>query len=422
MAKSDFEVVVVGGGAAGIAAARKLQDAGVDCLLVEARARLGGRAWTTNEPGGTPIDLGCGWLHSADRNPWTKIAEAQRRTIDKTPPPWMRPVISINFPLSDQKAYVESLRGFWTRTDEFPETGPDAPAASLLEPKNRWNGLIGAVGTYLSGTELSRLSARDFSRYDDTGVNWRVVEGYGATVVTHAGAAQVKLGCPVRLIDHRGKRLRIETDEGTIAADAAIVTLPSTLIAEQAIRFRPALPQKIEAASGLPLGLADKLFLSLDHPEEFEEDSRLFGRTDRSDIGSYHFRPFGRPQIEGYFGGALATELEAGGDAAFLDHALGELTALFGGEFARRVKPIGAHHWKADEFARGSYAYALPGKADCRAVLAAPVDGRIFFAGEACSREDYSTAHGAYLTGIAAAESALAALRQQQEPAVAPSH
>jgi monoamine oxidase len=422
MAKSEFEVVVVGGGAAGIAAARKLHDAGVDCLLLEARSRLGGRAWTVNEPTGAPIDLGCGWLHSADRNRWREIAEAQGRTIDKTPPPWMRPSITINFSLSDQKVFIESLRRFWGRMGEFPEAGPDAPAASLLEPKNRWNGLIGAIGTFLSGTELSRLSARDFSRYEDTGVNWRVVEGYGAMVVEHAANVSVKLGCPVRTIDHSGTRLRIETDDGTIAADAAIVTIPSGLIADEAIGFTPALPEKIAAASGLPLGLADKLFFSLSDAEEFEKDTRLFGRTDRTDTGSYHFRPFGRPQIEAYYGGALAAELEASGAFAFVDFALGELTALLGRDFAKRVKPIGAHRWKADEFARGSYSYALPGKADCRAVLAAPVESRLLFAGEACSREDYSTAHGAYLTGVAAADQAIVALRHRPELAVAPSH
>jgi monoamine oxidase len=193
-------------------------------------------------------------------------------------------------------------------------------------------------------------------------------------------------------------------------------------MAEEAIRFTPALPEKAEAASGLPLGLADKLFLALERPEEFEIDTRLFGRTDTTGTGAYHFRPLGRPQIEAYYGGALAAELEAGGQAAFLDFAVGELTAHLGSDFAKRVKPVGSHRWRADEFARGSYSYALPGKADCRAVLAAPVDGRIFFAGEACSREDYSTAHGAYLTGVGAAEQVLAVLRKRPELAVAPSH
>src|SRR5262249_21217305 len=88
MSNSDFETVVIGGGAAGIAAGRRLRQAGVKCLIVEARSRLGGRAWSVTESSGFALDLGCGWLHSADRNPWVKIAEEQGRTIDKTPPPW----------------------------------------------------------------------------------------------------------------------------------------------------------------------------------------------------------------------------------------------------------------------------------------------------------------------------------------------
>ena len=96
MAASEVEVLIVGGGAAGIAAARRLTDAGVGCLILEARSRLGGRAWTV-EGGGHPIDLGCGWLHSADRNPWREIAEAQGRVIDKTAPPWMRASLSHRF-------------------------------------------------------------------------------------------------------------------------------------------------------------------------------------------------------------------------------------------------------------------------------------------------------------------------------------
>ena len=169
--------------------------------------------------------------------------------------------------------------------------------------------------------------------------------------------------------------------------------------------------EKTEAAAGLPLGLADKLFLSLDEPEQFEKDSRCWGDTDRTATAAYHLRPFGRPMIEAYFGGSHAAELEKGGERAFFDFASAELAALFGAEFRRRIKPLGHHSWRADPFARGSYSYALPGKADGRATLAAPVEGHLFFAGEACSREDFSTAHGAYRTGVAAAELAIAALK-----------
>jgi monoamine oxidase len=409
MANGSTDVAVIGGGAAGVAAARRLADSGVDARIVEARDRLGGRAWTT-ETSGFAIDLGCGWLHSADRNPWVDVALAQGRRIDRSRPPWERPQTRGGLAPADAAAYFQAIGSFRARAEAIGEEGPDRAADYYLEPGCRWNGLIDAVSTYYSGAELRYVSARDLHRYVDTGVNWRVAEGYGTVVAAHGADLAVELSCEVERVDHRGRELRIETTRGVLSARAAIVTLPSAVIAQREDLFLPALPDKTEAARGLPLGLADKLFLSLTGAEEFEPDSRALGASRRTESGAYQFRPFGRPMIEVYFGGACAAELEKGGRAAFFDYAISELVAQFGADFARRVAPLAWHGWLTDPFARGSYSYASPGRADDRAALAAPVDGRIFFAGEACSREDFSTAHGAYRTGIAAAEAVLATL------------
>ena len=411
MAGSEYEVVIVGGGAAGIAAAQQLTQANVETILVEARSRLGGRAWTVTDGSPFPIDLGCGWLHSAERNPWREIAEAQGCSIDKMPPPWTRPSLPASFPLAEQRAFGEALGRFYQRLDSRAAVKPDVAAAALLEPGNRWNDLLNAVSTYVSGAELDCVSARDLASYDDSGLDWRVVEGYGRVIAAYAGNVKVELGCPVMQIDRRGQRLKVITNKGTLTANAAIITLPTNVIAEEADLFMPRLPEKIEAAAGLPLGLADKIFLSLEDHEEFEPDSRIFGSTKNSGTAAYHVRPFGRPQIEAYFGGKLARQLEGGGSAAFHDFAVSELVGIFGSSFAQRLKPVRMHCWGTDPFSRGSYSYAIPGKAACRTVLAAPVDNRLFFAGEACSPADFSTAHGAYATGIAAADQVIA-LRQ----------
>ncbi|MBB5753074.1 flavin monoamine oxidase family protein [Prosthecomicrobium pneumaticum] len=408
MSGSDVEVVVIGGGAAGIAAARRLHEAGVDTLLVEARDRLGGRGYTIADGRGHAIDLGCGWLHSADHNPFVAIAEAQGAVIDRTPPPWSRPMPQPGFNLADQEAFGEAFEAFDAGIATIGETGPDRPAAAFLERGGRWNALLDAVSGYYSGAPLARVSARDLDRYVDEGVDWRIPAGYGAVIAAHAASLRVALGRAVETIDHSGRRLTIETADGPILADRVIVTLPASLIAEEAVRFRPALPDKVEAARGLPLGLADKLFLTLEAPQAFAPDSRLIGRPDRTETASYHMRPFGRPQIEVYFGGDLADALEDEGEAGFVDFARAELVGLFGADFARHIAPLAHHGWRRDPFARGAYSYALPGRADDRARLAAPVDGRLFFAGEACSRHDFSTAHGALRTGLAAAEALLA--------------
>jgi monoamine oxidase len=264
------------------------------------------------------------------------------------------------------------------------------------------------VNTFISGAETDRVSALDFDRYEDSGVNWRVSAGYGALIAAYGADATVVFDCPVTRIDRSGKKLKIETAKGTVTADRVIVTLPSTILADSESLFHPALPEKTRAASGLPLGLADKLYLSLENAEEFPNDTRVFGHVDRAATAAYSLRSQGMPVIEGYFGGECAAALEAGGERAFYDFAVSELTGVLGSAFAKRIKPIAHHGWRHDPFARGSYSYAKPGDADCRAALALPVDNRIFFAGEATSLHDFSTAHGALLTGQRAAKETIA--------------
>src|SRR5262245_40146731 len=282
MPDSDTEVVIVGGGAAGVAAARHLHEQGVPCLIIEARPRLGGRAWTVPRSG-FALDLGCGWLHSAKRNPWSEIAQRQGNTIDKTPPPWGRLSRADRFPPEDQRDYLRALEAFDERIDSIAVHAPDRPAAAYLEA-GRWNPLIDAVSTYYSGAELELISAHDLARYQEDNANWRITEGYGTAVAAYGANLPVALNCPVWRIDHSGKRIKVETANGTITADRAIVTLPTAVLAEPAL-FSPALPDKAAAAAGLPLGLADKLFLSLEGAEEFEPASRAFGYVDRVDTG-----------------------------------------------------------------------------------------------------------------------------------------
>ena len=318
----------------------------------------------------------------------------------------------IGFPLVEQEDFRRALHKYFADVGPAANGEHDVAASVALTPNDRWNNLIGAVGTYISGAEPDRVSARDFDAYEDSGVNWRVREGYGATVAAHGEGLRAVLDCPVRQIDHSGKRLKIKTVKGVISADQAIVTLPSTVIAEKEFLFSPALPEKAESARGLPLGLADKLFLSLENAEEFESGQQLFGNIDSMATGAYYFRPFGQPMMECYFGGRLAEQLEAGGEGAFFDFAAAQLGNLLGSDFPRRLKPVLSHRWGADPFARGSYSYAQPGMAHCRALLAAPVNDRLFFAGEACSPDNFSTAHGAYLSGVTAADQVIAARKR----------
>jgi len=403
VALREVEVAVIGGGAAGIAAAKRLQQQGRSYLLLEAQQRLGGRAYTV-QVNGHNLDLGCGWLHSADKNPWAAIAGQTGFAIDKTTPPWDRPSNPNGFSIAEQKEFRKALSAFYERADAARLDCRDRPLSAFLDPESRWNPLINAISSYFSGAETERVSTQDLQNYQDSEINWRVVDGYGALVTSYAQDLEVVLNCKVLFIDWSGIRLRIATSIGVLECQAAIVALPTSVIARNPELFSPQLPEKVAAAECLPLGLADKLFLSLEGAEEFEPDSRLFGRPDRAATAIYHVRPFGRPLIECYFGGACADDLERGGPQAFFEFVAAELTNLHGNEFKRRIAPLAMHLWRADEFSLGAYSYAEPGHADDRAILASSVADRLFFAGEACSREWYSTAHGALASGVAAAD------------------
>lgn len=408
MHMDDLDVIVVGAGAAGIAAARHLHEAGRRVLVLEARGRLGGRAHTV-EAGGYPVDLGCGWLHSAPTNEWAAIAEGAGFEIDRSTPPWQKRPLPMGFTPEEQRDYQAAQIRFWKRLEEAAAAGAEGPASRLLEPGCRWNGLIDAISTYINGCELEALSIVDFDNYVDTEVNWRVPKGYGTLIASRAAGIAVEVDCPVTEIDHSGPRVKIVTPRGPREATAVIVTVPTDVLAAEAIRFTPALPDKVEAAGGLPLGANEKLFLALEGADEFPVDTRLFSSKESVRTGNYAIRPFGRPLVEGYFGGRLARELaEAGGLEAFAAFAADEIASVCGNDIRRRLKPLAVSSWSTDPFARGAYSHARVGHAPCRAALAAPVDGRIFFAGEAVSKHDYSTAHGALRSGIDAAKALLA--------------
>lgn len=400
------DAVVIGAGAAGIAASRALRAAGVPHLVLEARDRLGGRAWTDTCGTDDPLDLGCEWLHSADRNVLAGMAPGLGLTLDKSEPPWRRRHPQVGFCNVEQDEFDREQGAFYARLERAADAvragAPDAPASDFLDKEARWNGLTDAISTYYNGAPLERVSVLDFDRYVDTEVNWRVRGGYGAMIAGLGADLPVRLGIRVARIDSSGPALRIETDRGSIETDRCIVTVPTSVLASGAIAFDAPLDDHLQAAANLPLGVADKLFFRLDDPADIPPDTRLIGAPGRRDAGSYTLRSNGRALVEGYFGGDHARALEKGGLAAFAAAAREEIAALLGAHIARRLTPLVATAWASDPLALGSYSHALPGHADDRAILAAPFEDRLAFAGEATSGTFFSTAHGAFEEGTRA--------------------
>lgn len=403
---SSIEVAVVGAGAAGVAAAMRLKQAGVAALVIEARDRVGGRAHTIPAAGDV-IDLGCEWLHSADRNVLVEVAEAHGFTVDRGAPGWSGPALA-GLSDRDQADCRKAIADFFGAVEGAAATGRDRAASELLPKDSRWRMLLRAMTTYYCGAEAEDVSIVDLDNYEDTHVNWTIREGYGAMVVGAAQGLAVAFDCAVARIDHSGRRVKLETRRGMIEARAAIVCAPTPIIADGTIGFDPALPDKQAAAAGLPLGLANKIFFSIDggfaHP-----GGHFYGATDRAEAISFDVFPRGRSLLTGFVGGAFAQELEKGGPAAAEAEARRQIASMLGADAAKALRFLRATAWRSDPFARGAYSCALPGHAGDRAVLAAPVDDRLFFAGEACSKIHFSTTHGAWETGLRAAEDYLGA-------------
>lgn len=394
-----IDLAIVGGGAAGIAAAREAGKRGLTAIILEASDRIGGRTYTIDWQGHA-LDLGATWIHSADRNPLGVLAQQNGVAVDRAPAPWRNQYKDLGYSKEEQAAAWAAVEAFAARL----RAGVRGDRASeALEPGNEWNGLLEALNGYLNGTSLAKTSAADFAAYWDgsDSSNWRLPKGYGGLIETLAEGLEVRSGCAVRSVDWFGGGVRLATDRGTVEAGHAIIAVPTNVLARGDIGFSPRVDEHLHAAAQLPLGHVEKLFFASDGPESIPLNAHLIGNPHSADTGSYMLRPLGVPVVEGFFGGDwLATMSEA--DVAAKGRE--ELGSLLGADFARRLRPIAFSDWKNHAFICGSYSYAKPGQHGARATLRSPLDGPLAFAGEACSDSDYATVHAAWASGIGAVE------------------
>ncbi|WP_342165989.1 flavin monoamine oxidase family protein [Methylobacterium sp. SD21] len=409
-----FDVIIVGGGAAGIGAARRLADQGVSAVLLEASSRLGGRAHT-QDLGGYPLDLGCEWLHSGDRNAWVGIAEAAGFPVDRGDPPWAKAHPSIAQDRDDQEA-AQRAYGAWEDRLRVVAAGSDR-AADALEPGDRYNPYVRSIAGFMSGVGPEAISAADYLAYDDasTGRNWHLPLGYGTLVAASLPAATaLRLATPAEGIDLTADGVAVATRAGTLHAGAAILTVSTAILAGDAIRLPAGTDPWREAAAALPLGHNEKVFLEIARDSAFAPDSHAYGDIHDARSAAYSIRPNGWPVIEAFLGGEGARMVAEEGPAAGFAFVAAQLAALFGHDVASAIRPLAATAWSRMGTIGGAYSCALPGRSGARAQLARPFEERLFFAGEATHLHDFTTAHGAHDSGQRAADEAMAALRPRR--------
>lgn len=401
---TDVDVVVVGAGCAGLAAAKRLRASGLTFRVIEAMDRIGGRAWTTTSDFGIPFDIGCAWLHAADRNPFFSDARAAGWTL---------------------KHHDMGLDHLWfgrrkaTDAEMAAERRAEADLAACIErhkgSSDRLSTLVEAchglrvsatfAGPMDFGADDDEISVTDYRAAADLDPNYFTLEGYGALIHRWGADVPVTLSTPVRRIGWGGPDVEVETDKGTLRARAAIVTVSTGVLAFEDIAFTPDLPlDHQEAIFDLPMGLLTKVPLKIEGTRFGLRpfDDLLIERHARHDLYFLAF-PFDLDLMVGFVGGDFAWEMEAAGRAAAVDFVTDRLVDLFGSDVRRAVSHGSMTNWSAERHVRGGYAAARPGKAHARDVLKDPVGERIWFAGEALAGGLKQTAAGARLSGEAVA-------------------
>ncbi|MGI9303507.1 MAG: flavin monoamine oxidase family protein [Gammaproteobacteria bacterium] len=407
---ADCDVIVVGAGSAGIAAARELLAHNYSVRVLEARARIGGRAYTEAVTFGVPADHGCHWLHSADVNPLTPIARELGFTVVERNPAWAAAAGKMILSSEELEQCEQAFEWFFRQTRKNADNGDSL--ASVFPRDWRWEPMARALITYMYGAEAEDISREDGANYLHTGQDWPIREGYGGLIATLGADLPITLNAAVDRIDWSGKSVAIHSNGSTLHARAVVLTVSTAVLAAHVIDFNPALaPGKLEAIHNLPLGVNNKVLIAVDgDPFGVPMDTFLISSVESSRVSSLEIFLEGRPLVSGFLGGDLAIELEQAGERAAIEFVADELVQLFGNTVRNSLGKSIATAWSSDPWSRGAYSYAKPGHAHQRPALAAPLAERLFFAGEATSVESYGTAHGAYLSGRRVAAEVNAAL------------
>jgi monoamine oxidase len=417
-------VLVVGAGAAGIAAARRLLALGRPVQVLEAGGRIGGRALTDHSLG-APVDLGASWLHEAEHNPLTPLAQALGFTLHDTGRrrrDLLLTAAGAPATAAERAAWERAVDGFDARVAAAArDGGPDRAVAAAMPRGAPWDATAAHwLCAMINAVEAERSSLHDYVATSLGGWNPQVREGIGTLLQRLAAGLPVALHAPVRRLAWTGAGVMAEAPGGPWRGAAAIVTVSTGVLAAGGIGFDPPLPPAVEAAiGGLPLGLLSKVVLRAG-PDAGRFGLQAFARLGRQVRGpddgpmSWMLWPFDRDHAVGFVGGARAWALAAAGPAAAEAAARAELAPYVGAAAvaASFPEPALVSAWGEDPLFRGAYSHARPGCAGARAALrdAAPWDGRLRFAGEAAHARYGATVGGAWASGEHAADTVHAAL------------
>jgi monoamine oxidase len=435
-ANGSHKVLVIGAGVAGLMAARTLQARGFAVTVLEARQRIGGRIWTV-DLGGQPVDLGAQWIEGINGNP---VAEFCRQNHIKTVEhnddsvqifdagghDWN--ATELDQMRKERREVLDALEDY--NLSGLKKGARDLSIAEALKQINADNQRTDWQRRYLNwflnqtiganeGDDVDRLSLRGYESEGEPesfgGPDHILPGGYAQVPALLAQGLEIQHGRQVRGVRHDPAGVHVEMDQEELHADYAVITLPLAILKAGAVKFAPELPaRKTRAIGALGVGAAHKVVLRF--PRQFWNDTTDFlgyAQDDSSRLGIWAnlSRPTGAPILSLWSHGQSARLLERLEKPQMVRQALDLLQRAFG-RTVPEPEHVAVTTWGIDEFSRGAYVnLPLGATFDDLDALAAPIAGRLFFAGEATSRRHRGTVHGAWLSGLRAADQ-IAALQR----------
>jgi monoamine oxidase len=415
---------VIGAGAAGIAAARRIQAANRRVIVVEAASQIGGRCITDTTTFEVPFDRGARWMHNPDTNPMIKLARSAGLDISAAPLSQKIRIGRRNARPGETEEFLAALVRANRAIDDASRGKADVSCASVL-PKDLgdWAGTAEfVVGANATGKDLRDISVMDRARTQDRNAAIGCRQGLGVLLAKLGEQVPLALSTPANQIIWGGRDVAVETPAGKIAARAVIVTVSSNVLAAGNIKFTPELPKRqFEAAAKLSLGSYDRIALQLaGNPLGLAREDVLIEQSNSTRTALLSANIGGSSLCTIDVAGSFGRDLSGQGEKAMVAFAEEWLTKLFGSDVAAAIKKSSATRWNAAPFALGAMSVAPPGAQPSRKILVEP-SGNLFLAGEATHETLWGTVDGAWESGERAAEAALRKIGALTEPATTPS-
>jgi monoamine oxidase len=406
----EADIVVIGAGAAGIAAARRIVAANRKVIVLEAAGQIGGRCLTDTTTFDAPFDRGARWIHNPDTNPMIKLARGAGLDIVPAPLGQKIRIGRRNARAGEVEELLATLVRANRAIDDASRGRADVSCASVL-PKDMgdWAGAVEfLVGANATGKDLKELSAIDKIRAQDRSAALACRQGLGTLIAKLGDGLPVSLATPATRLSWSGRDVTVETPAGKIAARAAIVTVSSNVLTSGALKFAPDLPKRtLDAASKVSLGSYDHIVLQLPgNPLGLSRDDVVIEQSKDARTAFMIANMGGSSLCSIDVAGSFGRDLSAQGEPAMVAFAVEWLARLFGSDVAKAVRKSGATRWNAAPFALGAMSAASPGGQPSRKILMEPV-GSLFLAGEAAHETLWGTVDGAWESGERAAEAAL---------------